>query len=112
MPSAAVNALKKASKGLLYPSESDEPFEVVQIPAGPNTATSQDAVRQLAGGRKIVPMTPDQFFASNGKLPWALKKTALVFLLVKRRASPERPSPLAWRTSVPARPGWADACSL
>ena len=26
MPSAAVTALKKASKGLLYPSESDEPF--------------------------------------------------------------------------------------
>jgi len=28
MPSAAVNALKKASKGLLYTSESDEPFAV------------------------------------------------------------------------------------
>jgi hypothetical protein len=38
---AIVEELRKAVDGLLYPSESDEPFEVIVWPAAPGTASDQ-----------------------------------------------------------------------
>jgi hypothetical protein len=47
MPSAAVTALKKASKGLLFPSESDEPFAAFTWGKADGKLTP-DKVRKLA----------------------------------------------------------------
>jgi hypothetical protein len=62
MPADELQPLRQAVQGLLYPSESDEPFEVLQIPAGPKAVVVSDAVRQLAGRRKVVEVTPEEFF--------------------------------------------------
>ena len=55
-------SLRQASKGLLYPSESDEPFSAFVW-----NATEHDAVRQIAAlGKRISPLsetTLDDFFA-------------------------------------------------
>ncbi len=48
MPTTAIAALKKASKGLLYPSESDEPFQVFTWGKGSGQLTAK-RVRELAG---------------------------------------------------------------
>lgn len=61
MPSAAVTALKKASKGLLYPSESDEPFTAFSWgkAEGPLTA---EAVRKLAKREPVEEVSLADFF--------------------------------------------------
>ena len=52
--SAAVEALKKASAGLLFPSETDAPFEVVEWP-GEQGKPDKARVLELAG---LPPGTP------------------------------------------------------
>jgi hypothetical protein len=71
MPSTALTALQKASAGLLYPSETDEPFEafswgkatgvltvsVVQKFAG---VGSEEAIKQVALGDFFKNLTSDE----------------------------------------------------
>jgi hypothetical protein len=65
MPSAAVTALTKASKGLLYPSETDAPFEVFTWKDGINALTPAKLLA-LADQDRASPValaTVDEFFA-------------------------------------------------
>jgi hypothetical protein len=53
--------LRKAVEGLTYPSESDEPFDVVRWDA---KGTAHDQVAANAGnGKKIEPVPVDAFFS-------------------------------------------------
>ncbi|HEX8523904.1 MAG TPA: nuclease A inhibitor family protein [Tepidisphaeraceae bacterium] len=45
--------LRKASAGLVYPSESDHPFEVIRV----------QKIEELINGRAVVEQSPDAFFA-------------------------------------------------
>src|SRR4051794_32124715 len=60
-PDELLRLLSEASAGLLYPSESDEPFEAFVW-----QATESDALRQLAAlGKPIVPLreqSAEEFF--------------------------------------------------
>jgi hypothetical protein len=58
--SATTEALRQAVAGLLYPSESDEPFEVFRWD-GKGTAREQVAAR-AGKGKAIVEQTVDEFF--------------------------------------------------
>jgi len=62
MPDNLPAKLTKAVDGLMYPSESDEPFDVIQWgTAGPTNAKEQvDA--HVAPGRKIESVPLDDFF--------------------------------------------------
>jgi len=63
MSESAKSALEKAAKGLLYMSESDEPFEVVDWPAS-GELTSDELLR-LSGNASGIPVTQQpvaQFF--------------------------------------------------
>jgi len=53
---AEVAALREAAEGLLYPSESDEPFDVVNF--GPAKGSVRDAILARAGARKPVEDVP------------------------------------------------------
>jgi hypothetical protein len=70
-PSAAVEALRQASKGLMMPSESDAPFEAFQLESGPEP--TPDRLRKLAHAPKDAAVeedTLDNLFAtvpSEGK---------------------------------------------
>jgi hypothetical protein len=55
-----VNALREATAGLEYPSESDAPFDVFRWPGGGGSA--REAVAAHAGARKIEEVTVDEFF--------------------------------------------------
>jgi hypothetical protein len=60
-----LQAIRQASEGLDYPSESDVPFDAFWWPAPhPSNSSPRDAVAaHVANGRKIEELTPDQFFA-------------------------------------------------
>jgi hypothetical protein len=60
-PSTAVDTLRQASKGLVMPSESDAPFEVIELEGEP----SPDVLRRLARAPKkgaIEEVTLDTLF--------------------------------------------------
>jgi hypothetical protein len=64
MPSPAITALKRATKGLLYTSESDAPFETVHWEGVGEL--SGEKVRELGGHKKKDPVQQeslDDFFA-------------------------------------------------
>jgi hypothetical protein len=64
MQPTVLTALKKASKGLLYPSDSDEPFEPVAWGKADGDLTP-DKVLKLAGapaGTKVEEVKADDFF--------------------------------------------------
>jgi hypothetical protein len=65
MPSAATAALTKASKGLLYPSETDAPFEVFtwKNGTGPLTPVRLLAFAKLDHASPVAVTTVDDFFA-------------------------------------------------
>jgi hypothetical protein len=65
MPSAAVTALTKASTGLLYPSETDAPFEVFTWKNG-TAALSPEvllAFAKLDAASPVAVVTVDDFFS-------------------------------------------------
>jgi sarcosine oxidase gamma subunit len=97
MADDAAAAISKASAGLVYPSESDAPFDLVRWDAAqgdPSPAT----VATLAGGkgkrkaRPVQEVSPDEFFAALAETDDAAKfqaleqtlKTALADLRVYR----------------------------
>ena len=58
----ALQNLRKAIEGLTYPSESDEPFDVV-VWDGPAGKAVGDVVRERVGaGRKVRPVSVEDFF--------------------------------------------------
>ncbi len=65
MPSAAVTALTKASKGLLYPSETDAPFEVFNWKNGTGALTSAKllTLAKQDAASPVESITVDAFFA-------------------------------------------------
>ena len=65
MSSAAVTALTKASKGLLYPSESDAPFEVFTWKNGMGSLTPAKllALAEQDPASPVEVTTLDEFFA-------------------------------------------------
>ncbi len=59
-----MDTLAKASEGLLYPSESDEPFEVFNWgPAPAAGPTTRDAVLRRSGKAPLQEVAVDQFFS-------------------------------------------------
>jgi hypothetical protein len=64
-PLAACTALTKASKGLLYPSETDAPFEVFvwHDATGPLTTAKLLALAKQAPASPVAVTTIDDFFA-------------------------------------------------
>jgi hypothetical protein len=64
-----LTALKKASAGLLYPSESDEPFEAFHWPDQRGAITPEALLRagQHDPNSKVEEMPFDQFFAKLGE---------------------------------------------
>jgi hypothetical protein len=66
MAKTVIDALKEASEGLLYPSESDEPFEPISWGKVQGDLLP-DKVRQLTGaaaGTSIEEVAPRDFFAN------------------------------------------------
>jgi hypothetical protein len=60
-PADELAEIRSASAGLMYPSESDQPFDLVTWPAAPGSA--RDRVTAHAGsGRKIAEVSVDAFF--------------------------------------------------
>ena len=55
--------LTKASAGLLYPSESDEPFDALAWPGGTAASARQAIAAHVGPGRKIQEVPVDRFFA-------------------------------------------------
>jgi hypothetical protein len=64
-PSPALTALTKASKGLLYPSETDSPFEVFvwHGATGPLTTAKLLALAKQDRTSPVAATTVDEFFA-------------------------------------------------
>ena len=63
MPDDELKPLTDASRGLLYPSESDAPFDAFRWPAK-TAASAKDAVAaQAKAPRKVEQMSLDDFFA-------------------------------------------------
>jgi hypothetical protein len=60
MPREELKEIVAASKGLTYPSESDEPFEAVRWGVA---STVDPAVAKVAEGRAVVTQTVAEFFA-------------------------------------------------
>ena len=60
MPAEELEALRKASEGLLYPSETDAPFEVIALPAAPSAREALRAADKLQG--KVEEVSLDKFF--------------------------------------------------
>ncbi len=56
-----VMTLEQASKGLLYPSESDEPFAGVAL-GGNQGESVETLIARIAGGRKVEEVGVEQFF--------------------------------------------------
>src|SRR3954451_2127789 len=88
MADDAAAVIRKAAAGLLYPSESDAPFELVRWDAGkgdPSPAT----VAALAGGkgkrkaRPVEEVPPDEFFAALAETDDAAKFKAVEQTLKK-----------------------------
>ena len=82
MADDAATAIQKAAAGLLYPSESDAPFDLVRWDSSkgdPSPAT----VAALAGGtgkkkaRPVEEVAPDEFFAALAETDDATKFKAL-----------------------------------
>src|ERR1700759_1529361 len=64
MPTDELQPLRQAVDGLLFPSESDEPFDVIDVPAGPSVSTPLEFVRQKAEKRTAVEVKIDDFFSA------------------------------------------------
>jgi hypothetical protein len=88
MADDAAAAIQKASAGLLYPSESDAPFDLVRWDAGrgdPSPAT----LAALTGGkgkkkaRPVEQVSPDEFFAALAETDDAARFKALEQTLKK-----------------------------
>jgi hypothetical protein len=64
MPDDAMKKLKAAVQGLTYPSESDEPFDVVrwENPQGLDPARVLEA--KVGKGRNVRAVSPDEFFGA------------------------------------------------
>jgi hypothetical protein len=64
MPDDAMKKLKAAVQGLTYPSESDEPFEVIrwENPQGLDPERVLEA--KVEKGRKVRAVPPDEFFGA------------------------------------------------
>jgi hypothetical protein len=65
MATTILNHLKKATQGLLYQSESDEPFQAFLWKAGGGPLTKEKLL-SLSGhksGRKVEEVKPEDFFA-------------------------------------------------
>ena len=65
MATAVINDLKKATKGLLYPSETDEPFQTFLWKDGGDTLATEEFLR-LSGhkqGSNVEPVQLEEFFA-------------------------------------------------
>ena len=82
MADDAAATIQKAAAGLLYPSESDAPFDLVRWDSSkgdPSPAT----VAALAGGkgrkkaRPVEPVAPDEFFAALAETDDAARFQAL-----------------------------------
>jgi hypothetical protein len=88
MAGDAATAIQKAAAGLLYPSESDAPFDLVRWDSSkgdPSPAT----VAALAGGigkkkaRPVEQVAPDEFFAALAETDDAARFKALEQVLKK-----------------------------
>src|SRR4051794_23464068 len=64
MPDAAINALKRATEGLTYMSETDEPFHPVSWDdgSGPLTEEKLLTLSKQKPGSKVEEMPIDEFF--------------------------------------------------
>ena len=79
--------------GLLYPSEDDRPFEVVDWPAGP--ASARAAVdRHVPAGVTVEPLTPAAFFG-----PLRDTTDAARFAALDRRLAAELTDRAAFRVT-------------
>src|SRR4051794_40308781 len=63
MDDKVLAALKKASDGLLYPSETDAPFEAFAWAKAPNTAATVRKQAKLPRNAKCAEVSLDDFFA-------------------------------------------------
>ena len=59
---AALSQLRLAVAGLLYPSESDEPFEVFTLPATEGSSRAAVAARATANANAMSEQTLEAFF--------------------------------------------------
>src|SRR5882724_729209 len=60
--SATMEALRRAVAGLLYPSESDEPFDVFRWEG--KVAAREQVARRAGKGKAVVEQTVGEFFAA------------------------------------------------
>src|SRR4051812_10529751 len=63
MPDDELKPLSDASRGLLYPSESDAPFDVFRWPGKIGATAKEAVVAQTKAGRTIEEVSIDDFFA-------------------------------------------------
>ena len=64
MGTETIIALKDASEGLMYPSETDEPFDVIAWPAGPADARTAVAENgRMTPGAKVEVEDAEAFFS-------------------------------------------------
>lgn len=66
------DTLSGAVDGLMYPSERDAPFDVVQWPAS-EAETQRELVKKFAGRRRTQRVKEDHFFASLSKTDDAVR---------------------------------------
>ena len=78
--------LKSAADGLLYPSETDAPFEPFQWPATAG-ATAREVVASHAGGETVEAQLLEDFFADLADTEEAVKFANLKALLLKQLAA-------------------------
>jgi hypothetical protein len=106
---AAVDALAKASKGLLFPSETDAPLEPFQWENAGDKLT-KDRVRQLAGTSKgaaveettlddLLSTVPEEDRPQFDKLAAALKQQLSGVKVYRVGDEPERQVYIAGKTS-------------
>jgi hypothetical protein len=63
MPDDELKPLTDASRGLLYPSESDAPIDAFRWPGKIGATAKEAVVAQAKAGRKIEEVSIDDFFA-------------------------------------------------
>ena len=106
---AAVDALAKASKGLLFPSETDAPLEPF-LWEGAGDKLTKDRVRQLAGAAKgaaveettledLLSTVPEEDRPQFDKLAAAVKQQLSGVKVYKVGDEPERQVYVAGKTS-------------
>jgi len=83
MPDNLPAKLTKAVDGLMYPSESDEPFDVIQWGTAGSAIAQDQVAAHVSPGRKIEPVTLHDFFEQLAELDDADRYEQLRALMEK-----------------------------